>query len=174
MNVQVLKEAGFQQAFTGVSLSYGTTYARAKNVAIKRLYAKDGGHNKFLESIVVWLDITAPRYWWQQFDTYRIGMTKQSESTMHTLLKHPLTQENFSDIIPDTWLEELNKMITEGHLMRAKALLPESFLQRRIVCTNYKSLRNIYTQRKHHRLIEWQDFCDLLYAQLQYPQFISV
>ncbi len=69
MKVTVLEESGYQHALLGLSLSRGITLEHADRVA-QRLAGKDGGHNKFLESIAVWMDITAPRYWWQQFDTY--------------------------------------------------------------------------------------------------------
>ena len=88
MDVQIMAECGVVEAMVGLSLSYGVgkSYEEMLEVA-KKLYNKDGGHNKFLESIVVWLNIDAPRYWWQQFDTYRVGTTKQSGSTMHTIMK---------------------------------------------------------------------------------------
>ena len=83
MNVTVLNEAGYQEALLGLSLSYEQSLDKMPAVA-ERLAQRDNGHNKFLESIVVWLDVIAPRYWWQEFDTYRIGVSKQSSSTMHT------------------------------------------------------------------------------------------
>ena len=79
MKVEILKEAGYDEALLGLSLSYGTTIERAEEVA-KKIASKNGGHNKFLESIIMWIDVTAPRYWWSQMDTYRM-MTKQSQST---------------------------------------------------------------------------------------------
>jgi len=75
---------------------------------LKKLYNKDGGHNKFLEMIYVWLDVIAPRYWWQEADTYRIS-TKQSASTMHTLHKEEFTQNNFQYSIQPEYLNYLNK-----------------------------------------------------------------
>ncbi len=75
MKTKLLHEHGSQEALLGLSLSYDSE----PNIKVaNQLAHKQGGHNKFLESIVVWLDITAPRYWWQEFDTYRIGITKQS------------------------------------------------------------------------------------------------
>lgn len=170
MKVKILKEDGYKEAMLGLSLSYGTDKEKAESTAI-RLYTKDGGHNKFLESIVVWLDITAPRYFWQQFDTYRIGVTKQSESTMHTILKRELTQLDFEDPIKPIILSNLNDRIQKKEFDQIKNELPEGFLQRRIICTNIKTLRNIIAQRKHHKLALWQQFCAEIFAQTNYPEF---
>jgi hypothetical protein len=157
MKVELLLEAGYAQAMLGLSLSHNQPIENMPDVA-NRLCDKDGGHNKFLESIVVWLDVTAPRYWWQQFDTYRVGVTKQSESTMHTLLDGYLTQSNFEGGINPLCLLALNIGINRRLFNWTKRHLPESFLQRRIVCTNYKTLRRIIQQRSSHRLPEWQQF----------------
>lgn len=171
MKVVVLREAGYGEALLGLSLSYNRPIERMSEVAV-RLCDKDGGHNKFLESIVVWLDITGPRSWWVQFDTYRVGMTKQSESTMHTVMQRPLQQDDFEQPIhPDT-LGWLNFLIRQKRFDRLKLELPEGYLQRRIVCTNYKTLRRIYNQRWNHRLPQWQVFCTAICAQLEYADFL--
>jgi len=78
MDVKILEEAGYKHALYGISLSYNKDIENMEKVS-KSLCKLDGGHNKFLESIVVWLEINAARYWWQEFDTYRVGITKQSE-----------------------------------------------------------------------------------------------
>jgi hypothetical protein len=112
LKIKLLSEHGYNEAILGLSLSYNTTTKKAMETA--ELLAKlDGGHNKFLESICVWLDITAPRYWWQQFDTYRIGVTKQSESTMHTLLRQPLTDDSFEGMLPVWIKDQLNTLIEQ-------------------------------------------------------------
>ncbi len=172
MNVDILHEAGYEQALIGLSLSYKQPVEKMPQVA-ERLYHKNGGHNKFLESIIVWLDITAARYWWQQFDTYRIGVTKQSESTMHTILKRPLTQDDFEGEIAPATLDRLNALIADKAFAQVKRELPESFLQRRVVCTNYKTIRRMIKQRQTHRLHEWQFFCDAMREQLAHAQFLS-
>jgi hypothetical protein len=157
----------------GLSLSYNQPVAKMPAVAA-RLLPRGGSHVKFLESIAVWLDITAPRYWWQQFDTYRIGITKQSESTMHTLLKRPLVQADLERPIPETVLDALNERIAAKRFDEVKALLPEGFLQRRIVCTNYKALRHIVGQRHDHRLAEWQTFIRAVLEQVEHPEYLTV
>jgi hypothetical protein len=169
-----LEEAGYHSAVTGVSLSYNTSFVKATSTVI-HLRDKDFGENKFLESIQTWWNILAPRYWWQEMDTYRIGITKQSESTIHTLKRKPLTNENFAQDIPDSLLQELNTMIEADYpLDTIKNLLPEGFLQRRIVNVNYKSLRNMILQRRNHKLKEWRVFCDEVLKQVNYPYLLPV
>ena len=172
MKIKIIEECGHDAAILGLSLSYNTDIDRAKKVAVK-LAPKGGGHNKFLESIVVYLDITAPRYWWSQFDTYRIGVTKQSESTMHTLTKTKLSREHFErGMINDDTLWELQALIATKELELVKGHLPESFLQRRIICTNYKTLIGIVQQRQTHRLREWKQFCKEIPEQLSLKQYL--
>lgn len=198
MTVTVLEEAGFLQALMGLGLSHGLTSdqpvgdslltcqteAKLKTRAAA-LATFDGGHNKFLESIQVWLDVRAPRYWWQEFDTYRIGVTKQSESTMHTLGKRLLNQNDFVEPIPMAILDKLNwlvdryqactrfKLAPEVVWRELKGLLPEGFLQRRVISTNYKALRGIYFQRRNHKLLEWQLFFKAVLDQVAHPHFIT-
>ena len=169
MKVYILEEHGFTSALLGLSLSYNSS--PSKKVADSLVW-KDGGHNKFLESMIVWLDIEAPRYWWQQFDTYRVGTTKQSSSTMHTLTRRELTQEDFQGGCHKTILGLLNDHIRGKSFSWVKAHLPESFLQRRVVCTNYKTLQNICTQRATHKLPEWQLFVECLLSDLDHPDYI--
>ncbi len=159
MEIKILNEAGFDEALLGLSLNKNQSLLNMDKVALK-LCKLDGGHNKFLESIDVWLDITAPRYWWSQFDTYRVGITKQSESTMHTIMKQKLTNSNFNYNIDSNILDSLNIMINNKEFDKLKTNLPEGFLQRRIVKLSYKNIRNIIQQRKKHRLKEWHIFCE--------------
>ena len=145
----------------------------------KKLIKAGPEHRKFLRQIYVGFDITLPRYVWSEFDTYS-NVTKNSCSTMHKLFKKdsPITLEqivyNYNDIdilIPT--LERLNGLSTnyflalrqdkkDELLRRAKAILPEGFLQKRTVSTNYEQLRNIYRQRIHHRLPCWRSICEEL------------
>ncbi len=173
MKIEIINESGYDEALIGLSLSYNQPIEKMPEVA-RKLADKDGGHNKFLESICVWLDITAPRYWWQQFDTYRVGVTKQSESTMHTLLKSELTQDNFERTVNLDILEVLHRRQRMGEFRSLKNELPEGFLQRRIICTNYKALRHIIGQRKTHKLREWQEFCNAIQHQAQRCGFLEV
>ena len=172
MKIQILKEYGYIESLLGLSLNKNSDIEKMTEVA-RRLSNKDAGHNKFLESIFVWVDLTAPRYFWQEFDTYRVGISKQSESTIHTGKKKILKQEDFVTPIPENYLELLNEIRLSGDLQYLKALLPEGFLQRRLVCMNYKCLRNIYQQRKNHTLLEWKEFCAFFEKNLEHFEFLS-
>lgn len=169
--IKLLGEAGYEAAMLGLSLSYSQPIEKMPGVA-EKLVLKGGSHAKFLESMVVWLLIRAPRYWWQQFDTYRAGVTKQSGSTMHTIMKRSLTSEDFVRGVLPVTICALNDYIESGEFEIAKASLPEGFLQERVVCLNYKVLAHMYQQRKNHRLSEWRDFFDFGLSQLAHPQFV--
>jgi thymidylate synthase ThyX len=183
MKFNCLKVAGYDVASLGALLSKGKTdydsvkafyktptelKERADKVA-DMLAGADGGHNKFLEQIQYWLVIDAPLYWWKQFDTYRIGVSKSSESTMYKMWKGGLTQEDFERPVYEETLERLNASIarykdepSEELFMEIIGNLPDSFLQTRVVNINAKSLRNIYQQRHAHKLKEWKDFCEFI------------
>ena len=172
MKVTILREAGHEEAMLGLSLSYNADPERMAARA-DRLSRTDpaGGELKFLESIAVWLDITAPRYWWSQMDTYRCGVSKQSESTMHTLMRGKITEDMFTeDVYPEViWLCE--RIRRSGDIQKLKANLPEGFLQRRKIATNYKTILHIIRQRHDHKLVEWQEFC-LAMRGLKYRHYI--
>lgn len=185
MKVVVRSEAGHEEALLGMALSYydGSipvdewwTHERLLKAMTRAsiLASRDGGHNKFLESIQVWLLITAPRYWWSQFDTYRPGVTKQSASTMHTLSKRRPTSEDFDESTPIGSIRAFQQAwdANRTDINTLKKSLPEGFLQVRTVCTNYKSLRHIYQQRKGHRLGAWAEFNAQLLSGLSYPEYI--
>jgi hypothetical protein len=185
MQVKILKEEGHDLALRGMAYSFKDRasdpdewWAGQSDRAIKRaplLAVKDGGHNKFIESIVVWIDIEASRAFWSEFDTYRVGTTKQSESTMHTLSKRGPVPEDFEegthwkviDAFIDVWLS------SKGDINVLKMNLPEGFLQRRLVCTNYKVLRNIISQREGHRLKSWGMFIEKIIEQVEHPEYLK-
>lgn len=184
MQVKVLMEAGYEEALRGMSYSFkdralppeewwDEQQKRAYNRATL-LAHKDGGHNKFLESIQVWLDVEASRAFWSEFDTYRVGTTKQSESTMHTLAKREPTYSDFEGGTLDTTITTFQEIWAKykGDINVLKCNLPEGFLQRRLVNTNYKSLKNIYAQRLGHRFKWWDVFLNELVAQLEHPEFL--
>lgn len=133
-------------------------------------------HCKHLRMIIVWADIKAPRYWWNEFDTYRNGVEKVSCSTMHKLMARPLTKEDFeNDCLNDNFLDDIIKDLNgsmeawrlckdEDHkkeiwrgIIQA---LPQSYLQQRTVMMSYAALRNIVRQREGHKLKEWNKFID--------------
>lgn len=174
MEVKILNEAGYDEALYGISLSFNAPIDNMPSVAGKlSKRSLHGGENKYLESMAVWIEIDAPRYWWQQFDTYRIGVTKQSESTMHTILKSPITSDMFEGDINKSFIDQLEEFRKAKDFKAIKDHLPESFNQRRIIFTNYKTLRHIIKQRKNHRLSQWQLFCREIVSQLAHPEFIQ-
>ena len=123
---------------------------------------------------MVWADIKAPRYWWTEFDTYRVGVEKVSCSTMHKLMARPVEVDDFendgiSPIALDNVIDYINGDMnlykntsdpeTKNILWRGIIqLLPQSYRQKRTVMMSYAALRNIYRQRKGHKLNEWQQF----------------
>jgi hypothetical protein len=130
-------------------------------------------HCKHLRLIQVWADLTLPRYIWQEFDTYRF-VEKVSCSTMHKLMSYDLNSDMFEDgynYISEEHIKTMQNCI-DGHKLigneqmrkdfklRLKRLLPESFLQKRTINTNYQQLLNIYKQRKNHELPEWKPICE--------------
>jgi hypothetical protein len=193
MEVTKYLEAGYEPALIGMSLSFkdravplddwSSTLDREHyhKVLIKNA-PRDGGHNKFLEHLIVWLDIEAPRYWWSEFDTYRPGVSKQSESTIHTLNRRDITLDDL-DIPPDVgdWSLNYYKEIAYNFsdarynnttLQVLKGLVPESYKQRREVVLSYKTLRSIFLQRKNHRLPEWRVFINSVKSLVDYPEFL--
>ena len=192
MKYKVLHCAGYEQAVLGMMLSYGKTSFddfTATDEDIDRVATKlapmDGGHNKFLEQIQYWILVQAPLFWWKQADTYRVGVSKSSESTMHKSWKNGLTQEMFETPIFQDTLNSLNKFIDEYNAEKTtterKAYLqdliignlPDAYLQTRLVNVNAKCLRNMYLQRRDHKLKQWRDFCAWIKTELPYGDLIT-
>jgi len=121
---------------------------------------------KFLRIMTACFDVKAPIYWWSEFDTYKVGVTRLSCSTMHTLGKRPLTVNDFEEgVVLRSVLEEINIIIGRSErdaatIRTLKMLLPSGFLQQATIYTNYEALLAMYMDRKHHRLPEWSKvFC---------------
>ena len=135
-------------------------------------------HRKFLRQIFVSVDITAPLYWWKEFDTYKVGTVANSTSTMHKLASTPITRDcfemdDFEELIdedislPSIWfcaicdLETLRKKYNETKDKRywkeLIRLLPESWLQTRTITMNYENILNMITYRQNHKLTEWSE-----------------
>lgn len=173
MKIYNIEEHGFDRAMRGLARSYDQDVKNMPEVALK-LSPKDKGHNKFMESIVVWMEIEAPRFFWSEFDTYRVGMTKQSDSTMHTLKRRPLTQDNFEYFIYPDYLKHLNTLINKGiEIEYLKNELPDGFIQGRSVCTNYKVIRHIIIQRYSHKLPQWRYFCETM-KELEHYKYLGL
>lgn len=148
----------------------------------KKLIRAGSEHRKFLRMIHVQADVTAPRYWWQEAETYQyllhdpMNYVRNSSSTMHLITKRPLTIDDFStnkstmNFIEHHVLPIINPMICEYSqtkneelFITIKQILPESYMQMRTIDTNYECLLHVYGQRKNHRLPEWSGsngFCE--------------
>jgi len=182
MELSIVEEAGMKSAIQGMAFSFQTEckLKDLKDLTMKdidRAFALcklDGGHNKFLESIMVWIDIRASLKMWKQLDTYRVGVTKQSKSTMHTIMRKYLTYKDFDAPVSTQVLTELNNAIEENEFEKVCDNLPSSFLQTRRVCLNYKAIRNIIKQRRTHKLPEWQQLCEFFFTNLQYPGLLGL
>lgn len=139
-----------------------------------RLSRSGPSHAKFLRYITVQLDITAPRYWWAEMDTYKVGTVRNSCSTMHKVQAKEFTREDFScEHLSEESLKTLDILISTINSARTRfnetknkdewwqmiQLLPASLNQKATVQLNYQVLQGIYETRKNHRLDEWHDFC---------------
>lgn len=147
-------------------------------------------HRKFMRMITVYLDITAPLYWWKEFDTYKVGTVANSCSTMHKIADKEFTLEDFScEHLENSWLAHLKETIRLLNDARdaynwcntdAKKewwwqmiqLLPSSYNQKRTVMLNYEVLANMYKSRRNHKLDEWHTFCDWI-EKLPYSELIT-
>lgn len=148
---------------------------------LKKLSRCDASERKFLRQIPVLMVIEAPLYWWKEFDTYKVGTTSNSTSTMHTIMKKRFDYTMFStdqllmigEVALDAYISELNNirdrwLECEDSKLKKKLwyniiqLLPSSWMQKRTVSLNYEVLKNIYKQRRGHKLEEWRKFCDYI------------
>ena len=144
-----------------------------------RLAKAGSDHRKFLRQIFVSMDITAPLYWWKEFDTYKVGTVANSTSTMHKIQAKAFDRDDFShDRMTDECLAVLDSVIAYLESERVRfnetkdkepwhnmiQLLPSSYNQMRTVSLNYEVLINIYYARRHHKLAEWHTLCDAIEA----------
>ena len=156
-------------------------------------------HRKFMRMITVYADITAPLYWWKEFDTYKVGTVANSCSTMHKIHEKEFYEEDFSFERLESGYEEhkgddamhtaycsmqntiyaLNRLRYMYNITKNKKywdamiqLLPSSYNQKRTVMLNYEVLANIYKSRKDHKLDEWHIFCDWIES-LPYSELIT-
>lgn len=153
---------------------------------MQRLSNAGTEHRKYMRMMPVYVRITAPLYWWKEFDTYKVGTVANSCSTMHKIAEKEFTLEDFShehmDIASETCLETtigyLNLFREEYLNTKDKniwwqliQLLPSSYNQTRNIMLNYEVLANIYRQRKGHKLDEWREFCKWIES-LPYSELI--
>ena len=152
---------------------------------LKNLTIAGPEHRKWNRMVTVTMDITAPLYWWKEYDTYKVGTVANSCSTMHKIQAKEFTLNDFSHehLIS---LKVLNYTISKLNYYRGMYIktkdkdywwgmiqnLPSSFNQKRTVHLNYEVLGTIYHQRRHHKLDEWVEFCDTIKT-LPYSEFIT-
>ena len=148
-------------------------------------------HRKFMRMITVYLDVTAPLYWWKEFDTYKVGTVANSCSTMHKIAAKRFERKDFSiehleNCDEQHWMVCMDNIISALNVAREKyletndkkywwqmiQLLPSSYNQKRTVMLNYEVLANIYKSRKDHKLDEWHTFCDWIKS-LPYSELIT-
>lgn len=149
-----------------------------------RLIKGGSEHRKFLRQIFVSVDITAPLYWWKEFDTYKVGTTANSQSTMHKIHSKPIELSDFSiddfeinnegiyledcfinviadcEMLRQRYMETKDKRYWRGLVQ----LLPDSYNQKRTLTMSYENLLNMLKQRKSHKLDEWREFCDWIFT----------
>lgn len=141
----------------------------------KRLRLAGPDHRKYIRQIFVSVDITAPLYWWKEYDTYKISTVANSTSTMHKIHSKEFTLDDFShDHLTEEGLHSLKRTVEDLERIRLKfveekkkedwytliQLLPSSYNQMRTCSMNYENLINMYFGRKSHKLMEWHSFCD--------------
>lgn len=141
---------------------------------MKNLVKSGSDHSKFMRMITVTLDVTAPLYWWKEYDTYKIGTVRNSCSTMHKIAEKEFTLDDFShEHLCEHSMRALKRVIDVLNIERNNysiskkkwawwqmiQLLPSSYNQRATLQLNYAVLRNMYHSRKNHKLDEWHDFC---------------
>ena len=154
---------------------------------LRRLTIAGPEHRKWNRMVTVTMDITAPLYWWKEYDTYKVGTVANSCSTMHKIKAKEFELGDFShehlEEYPK-WLlsevivelnknrEDFNKTKDKDYWWQMIQLLPTSYNQKRTVHLNYEVLGTIYHQRRHHKLDEWVEFCNMIKT-LPYSEFIT-
>lgn len=168
----------------------GTPYIGPNDYKLMKNLRESGtDHRKFMRMITVYVDITAPLYWWKEFDTYKVGTVANSCSTMHKITEKEFILDDFSHehlFIDDEAIDFLKHLVSGLNFYRAKyiqtknkdywwqiiQLLPSSYNQKRTIMLNYETLANIYKSRKDHKLDEWRDFCKWIKT-LPYSELIT-
>lgn len=145
---------------------------------MRRLFKGGTEHRKYLRQIFVSLDITAPFYWWKEFDTYKVGTVANSCSTMHKIAAKEFVREDFSlEHLAECNLNLMDMVINNLNLYRSAylesknkedwwqliQLLPTSYNQKRTITMNYENVFTILRQRKGHKLDEWNELCEILH-----------
>ena len=143
-------------------------------------------HRKWNRMVTVTMDITAPLYFFKEYDTYKVGTVANSCSTMHKIQAKKFEMSDFSvehlrslrvmnEVIDELnfYRDKFNKSKSKNDWWEMIQLLPTSYNQKRTVHLNYEVLGTIYHQRRHHKLTEWVDFCKVMKEELPYSEFIT-
>ena len=153
-----------------------------------RLAKAGSDHRKYLRMVFVSVDVTAPLYWWKEYDTYKVATVANSTSTMHKIHSKPFSIDDFScDHMTDGTKKFMETVVAELENIRLRfketkskddwydmiQLLPSSYNQMRTCTFNYETLINIYRARKNHKLAEWHTFCDWIETLPQAEQLIT-
>jgi thymidylate synthase ThyX len=187
MKVTIIETAGVVPAMYGARLSRGSQRkmdsvgddigSKDLDLAVE-LITKGDEHAKLARFIVSWILVEAPRFWWQEMATYKIGMEWLSESTMYTLEEQLRGKavDHVTDLFigasPFAIANLISKIDDQAPLEEIKANLPEGFVQTRMGVTNAQTLKRILKQRRNHKLKEWREFCLQIYKQYPYPDLI--
>jgi hypothetical protein len=162
IHIELVEYAGYQSAMIGITIPTEAERTAQQRIEIgQRLVKLSDSHSKFSRFLIVYLLISAPRYWWQQFDTYRVGIEKVSSSTMVKFRKKGtlLTKDDFVNDVSQDSIDSINKLLKDNaNINEIKASLPEGFLQKRIVSMNMQAFNRIITDRLSHKLQEWEEF----------------
>ena len=207
IDISLIKTYGWEAAFRGMRNSWESWDKRDSYRAIyldefvigkndmelaSKLAKAGGSEAKFRRMIHIQCDILAPLYWWKQFDTYKVGTTALSTSTMHTITNRDLTIDDFSHAskgimsaqagmsllntvnvineIRKLYLEAADQEIKKMYWYDIIQLLPESFNQLRTVDMNYEVVSHMVHDRRHHKLDEWKEFCKVMLKELPYSK----
>lgn len=175
---------------------HGCFHVEKNDLKLMKKLAESGtDHRKYLRMITVYCDITAPLYWWKEFDTYKVGTVANSCSTMHKIQAKEFTLDDFSHehilhetftglVNPVTLLNAIVDALNQNRELYLQTkdkkywwqliqLLPSSYNQKRTVMLNYEVLANIYKSRKNHKLDEWRTFCKWIENSLPYSELIT-
>ncbi len=155
----------------------------------KRLSRAGTDHRKYLRMIFICVDVTAPIYWWKEYDTYKIATVSNSTSTMHKIHSKPFDMSDFStDHMTEESLAAMESFVEYLETVRLKymetkdkkywydmiQLLPSSYNQKRTLTLNYETAANIFRSRKDHKLDEWHEFCDWIRSLPYAKQIITL
>ena len=188
MNSWDRSDSGYNLTFTpSGDKIYPFTIGKQDRALMKTLAAGGSVHAKYRRMIMVSVDITAPLYWWKEFDTYKVGTVSNSCSTMHKIHSRELTMDDFSHEHLNEWGKNiLGNVIAFINDNRAKfneskdkdrwwqmiQILPTSYNQKRTILMNYEVLVGMYRDRRHHKLDEWHMLCDWI-RDLPYSEIIT-